>query len=53
MKEILDQYGAAVIGVISGISCLAFLYVFMSAHNGMLAYLVLNYMGIYLGVFHG
>lgn len=53
MKDIFDQYGGIALGVVSGFFCVSFLYVFISADNGMLLRFVLDYIGIYLGGANG
>ena len=48
MKDIMEQYGSAVIGVISGLACFGFLMLFMSGPGSMFARLVMGYIGIYM-----
>ncbi len=48
MKDIMEQYGSAIIGVISGLACVSFLMLFMSGPGSMFARLVVGYIRIYL-----
>ncbi|MBO6215444.1 MAG: hypothetical protein J6N76_07905 [Lachnospiraceae bacterium] len=48
MKEIMEQYGKMVIGIIASILCIGFLRGFVLSAAGPFGKLIVNYIGMYM-----